>query len=63
MSPIKDNEISYNDTCDFEGKLTNTAIGWSNYNPVPARYRNPHCGTVHAGRRRGQASSSGRPTA
>jgi len=43
---IKDNEISYNDTCDFEGKLTNTAIGWSNYNPVPARYRNPHCGTV-----------------
>ena len=43
---IKDNEISYNDTCDFEGRLTNTAIGWSNYNPVPARYRNPHCGTV-----------------
>jgi parallel beta-helix repeat protein len=43
---IKDNEISDNDTCDFEGKLTNTDIGWSNYNPVPARYRNPHCGQV-----------------
>ena len=43
---IKDNEISYNDTCDFEGRLSNSAIGWSNYNPVPARYRNPRCGTV-----------------
>ena len=43
---IKHNEISYNDTCDFEGLLNNSAIGWSNYNPVPARYRNPHCGTV-----------------
>ena len=43
---VKDNEISYNDTCDFEGTLTNPAIGWSNYNPVPVRYRNPHCGQV-----------------
>jgi hypothetical protein len=43
---VKDNEISYNDTCDFEGRLSNPAIGWSNYNPVPAQYRNPHCGTV-----------------
>ena len=51
---IEDNEISYNDTCDFEGPLTNTAIGWSNYNPVPARYRNPHCGAVNAGRQRGR---------
>lgn len=43
---VEDNEISYNDTCDFEGRLTNPAVGWSDYNPVPARYRNPHCGTV-----------------
>ena len=43
---IKNNEISFNDTCDFEGRLSNPAIGWSNSNPVPARYRNPHCGTV-----------------
>ena len=43
---IADNEISYNDTCDFEGLLSNAAIGWSNYNPVPAQYRNPHCGKV-----------------
>ncbi len=43
---IADNEISYNDTCDFEGTLTNAAIGWSKHNPVPARYRNPHCGQV-----------------
>src|SRR5215471_2025107 len=34
---IKHNEISYNDTCDFEGLLNNPAIGWSNYNPVPTR--------------------------
>jgi hypothetical protein len=40
------NEVSYNDTCDFEGKLTNHAIGWSNYNPVPPKYRNSLCGTV-----------------
>ena len=38
---VTNNEISYNDTCDFEGPLTNKAIGWSNYNAVPARYRNP----------------------
>ena len=40
------NEISFNDTCDFSGLLTNPAIGWKNYNPVPARYRNPECGQV-----------------
>jgi len=44
---IEDNEISYNDTCDFEGTLNNAAIGWSKYNPVPARYRNAHCGQVN----------------
>jgi hypothetical protein len=43
---IADNEISYNDTCDLSGLLKNKAIGWSNYNPVPAQYRNPECGTV-----------------
>jgi hypothetical protein len=43
---VTSNEISYNDTCNFQGPLTNKAIGWSNYNAVPARYRNPHCGTV-----------------
>ena len=43
---VKGNEISYNDTCDFEGLLDNPAIGWSKYNPVPARYRNTECGTV-----------------
>ena len=43
---IAGNEISYNDTCDFEGLLTNPAVGWVKHNPVPARYRNPHCGTV-----------------
>jgi hypothetical protein len=43
---VTGNEISYNDTCNFQGPLTNKAIGWSNYNAVPARYRNPHCGTV-----------------
>lgn len=43
---VEDNEISYNDTCDFEGLVTNPAIGWSRYNPVPARYRNPECRTV-----------------
>src|SRR5262249_21665991 len=43
---IDNNEISYNDTCDFEGLLNNPAIGWVNHNPVPARYRNPHCGAV-----------------
>lgn len=43
---VMGNEISYNDTCDFAGLLANSAIGWSKYNPVPARYRNPKCGTV-----------------
>ena len=43
---VEGNEISYDDTCDFQGPLTNKAIGWSNYNAVPARYRNPHCGAV-----------------
>ena len=43
---VQDNEISYNDTCDFSGLLNNSAIGWSNHNPVPPRYRNPNCGKV-----------------
>jgi parallel beta-helix repeat protein len=43
---VKNNEISYNDTCDFEGLLDNKAIRWVNHNPVPARYRNSRCGTV-----------------
>jgi parallel beta-helix repeat protein len=43
---VAHNEISYNDTCDYEGRLDNSAIGWKNYDPVPRRDRNPHCGTV-----------------
>jgi hypothetical protein len=43
---IKDNEISYNDTCDLSGLLNNPAVGWREYNPVPAKYRNPQCGQV-----------------
>lgn len=43
---VEGNEISYNDTCDFEGLLDNSAIGWSKHNPVPSRYRNPHCRDV-----------------
>ena len=43
---VTGNEISYNDTCDFEGLLKNPAIGWSDYNPVPMRYRNSECGRV-----------------
>jgi hypothetical protein len=43
---VEGNEISYNDTCDFEGLLENRAIGWSKYNPVPVPYRNTDCGTV-----------------
>lgn len=43
---VTDNEISYNDTCDFEGLFSNPAVGWSRYNPVPAQFRNPHCGPV-----------------
>ena len=43
---VAGNEISYNDTCDFSGLLNNSAAGWRNHNPVPAQYRNPHCGKV-----------------
>jgi hypothetical protein len=43
---VEDNEISYNDTCDFRGLLDSQSIGWKNYNPVPGAYRNAHCGTV-----------------
>ena len=43
---VEGNEISYNDTCDFEGLLDNPSIGWSKHNPVPAQYRNSHCGPV-----------------
>ncbi len=43
---VKNNEISYNDTCDFEGLLSNSAIGWSNRNPVPPQYRNSQCPPV-----------------
>ena len=42
----EENEISYNDTCNFAGPLDNSAIGWSHYNPVPTQYRNSHCGQV-----------------
>jgi hypothetical protein len=43
---VEGNEISYNDTCDFEGLLDNSSIGWSKHNPVPQQYRNSHCGPV-----------------
>lgn len=43
---VEGNEISFNDTCDFSGLLNNKTIGWSNYDPVPAQYRNPECGSV-----------------
>jgi Right handed beta helix region len=43
---VEDNEISYNDTCDLSGLMNNPAIGWHNYNPVPAKYRNSKCGKV-----------------
>jgi hypothetical protein len=43
---VEDNEISYNDTCDLSGLMNNPAVGWSNYNPVPAQYRNSQCGKV-----------------
>ncbi len=43
---VEGNEISYNDTCDFAGVLNNSAIGWSDHNPVPPQYRNSHCGKV-----------------
>lgn len=40
---ISNDEISHNDTCDIEGLLTNAAAGYTNYNPVPPAYQNPHC--------------------
>ena len=43
------NEISYNDTCDLEGTITNPAAGMHKYNPVPRAYRNSHCGHVTPG--------------
>jgi hypothetical protein len=43
---VEKNEISYNDTCGLSGLLTNPALGWHNHNPVPASYRNSHCGPV-----------------
>lgn len=43
---VEDNEISYNDTCDFAGLLDNSAIGWSHHNPVPTQYRSSRCGQV-----------------
>jgi hypothetical protein len=43
---VEENEISYNDTCDLSGLMNNPAIGWHDYNPVPAQYRNPKCGKV-----------------
>jgi hypothetical protein len=43
---VQNNEISYNDTCDFEGLLSNPSIGWAGHDPVPLQYRNPHCGIV-----------------
>jgi hypothetical protein len=46
---VTGNEISYNDTCDFEGALDNPSIGWSKHNPVPQQFRNPHCGSVVPG--------------
>ncbi len=43
---VSGNEISYNDTCDFSGLITNKAAGLDKSNPVPAKYRNVKCGTV-----------------
>jgi len=43
---VTGNEISYNDTCDFSGLLTNSVLGWHHVNPVPQQYRNPHCEDV-----------------
>ena len=50
---VEGNEISYNDTCDFEGLLDNPSIGWSKHNPVPPQYRNSHCGPVVPGGNQG----------
>ena len=38
---VQNNEISYNDTCDYSGLLNNSAVGWSSYNPVPAQTGTP----------------------
>jgi len=43
---VENNEISYNDTCDLSGLINNAALGWKNLNPVPAEFRDPHCGVV-----------------
>jgi hypothetical protein len=43
---VSDNEISYNDTCDYSGRMNNKAVGWTNVNPVPPADRNPECGSV-----------------
>jgi parallel beta-helix repeat protein len=43
---VEDNEISQNDTCDFSGRQTNSAIGWKRHDPVPPRFRNRYCGQV-----------------
>lgn len=43
---VERNEISYNDSCDFEGTVTSPAVGWHDRNPVPPQFRNQHCGAV-----------------
>lgn len=43
---VTGNEISYNDTCDFSGLINNKAANLTKVNPVPAKYRNSHCGNV-----------------
>ena len=43
---IEGNEISFNDTCDLSGLITNPSVGWENHNPVPKKYRNAKCGKV-----------------
>jgi hypothetical protein len=43
---VEGNEISYNDTCNFEGPLNNQAIGWSNHDAVPPQDQNSRCGRI-----------------
>ena len=43
---VEGNEISYNDTCNFEGPLDNPEVGWSSHNAVPPQYQNSHCGRI-----------------
>lgn len=43
---VEGNEISYNDTCDLSGLIQSSPLGWHDYNPVPAEYRNSSCGAV-----------------